>query len=128
MHSEIVRGDSAQGLPPGTEEDPWLEYFREDEILEDSAKFVISSEGGEFQSSPEISDPQQKDPQDSAHQDTSGTPRLSTALQFEEVCRMWLNYYTNKPKEGFKLEANTMFRWNVFMAVRKRLLARSRMV
>lgn len=128
VHSEIVKGDSAQGLPPGTEDDPWLEYFREDEILEDSAKLVMTPEGGEFQTSPQMCESQLKDPQESAHHDTSGTPRLSTALQFEEVCRMWLNYYTNKPKEGFKLEANTMFRWNVFMAVRKRLLARSRIV
>ena len=126
VHSEIVKGDSAEGLPRGTEEDPWLEYFRENEILEDTAKVAITSERGEFLHSPEFCESKERDSQEPAHQDTSSTPKLSTAVQFEEVCRMWLNYYTNKPKEGFKLEANTMFRWNVFMAVRKRLLARSR--
>jgi hypothetical protein len=93
---------------------PFHTYFKPDEILDDGdGNASLDTDTWAWQ-------------QGLPEQKSSPIPKTSTLAQFAAVCHMWANYYTNKPKEGYKLEANTMFRWNVFMATRKSLLRRSR--
>ena len=96
------------------ETDPFKEYFKEDEILDDfdHLQLDITDDWGQLTSKHEPA--------------PSTDAKISTLLMFKEVCRMWLNYYTNKPKEGLKLEANTNFRCNIFMSTRQKLLNRSK--